>query len=94
MTPPVPHVAGGSYTSESTNWSGQIKSGATFTGVSANWVVPTVQPTQYGGASATWIGIDGTPSSPNSIIQTGTAKQTVGGVTSYFAWYGSTPSRP
>ncbi len=87
VTPPEPHVAGGSYTAESTNWSGQIASGATFTGVQAAWVVPTVQPTQYSGVSATWIGIDGGPSSPGSIIQTGTTQQTQGGVTSYFAWY-------
>ena len=64
MTPPEPHVAGGSSTAESTNWSGQIASGATFTGVQAAWVVPTVQPTQYSGVSATWIGIDGGPEFP------------------------------
>ena len=55
--------------------------------VTGNWVVPTVQPTQYSGASATWIGIDGGPNSPNSIIQTGTAQVTNGGVTAYYAWY-------
>jgi hypothetical protein len=87
VTPLKPHVQGGSFTAESTNWSGQISSGSTFTGVSADWVVPTVQPTPYSGASATWIGIDGGLASPNSIIQTGTAQATSGGVTSYFAWY-------
>ena len=46
-----------------------------------------MQPTQYNGASATWIGIDGGPGSPGSIIQTGTAQVTDGGITEYSAWY-------
>ncbi len=87
VTPLEPHVPGGSFTAESTNWSGQIAGGSTFTGVSAHWVVPTIQPTQYGGGSATWIGIDGGPASPGSIIQTGTAQDTQNGATSYFAWF-------
>jgi hypothetical protein len=87
LTAPVPHVAGQSYADESTNWSGQIATGLSFTSITGNWTVPTVQPTQYEGASATWIGIDGGPSSPNSIIQTGTAQVTQDGVTSYTAWY-------
>ena len=81
LSGPQPHVGGRSFTSESTNWSGQIATGTTFTAITGDWVVPTVQPTQYGGASATWIGIDGGPSSPSSIIQTGTAQLTEGGQT-------------
>jgi hypothetical protein len=87
-----PHVAGSSYTSESTNWSGQILKGTTFTGIQASWTVPTIQATQYSGASATWIGIDGGPDSPNSIIQTGTAQVTDGGATAYYAWFELYPS--
>ena len=87
VLPPRPHVSGGTYTAESTNWSGQITGGTTFTGVSADWVVPTVQPTASLEASGTWIGIDGGPSSPSSIIQTGTAQVTEGGATGYDAWY-------
>ncbi len=94
VTPLEPHAAGGSFTSESTNWSGQIAGGSTFTAVSGHWVVPTIQPTQYGAGSATWIGIDGGPSSPNSIIQTGTAQDTQNGQTSYFAWYELFPQSP
>ena len=56
-----PHVAGSSYATQSTNWSGQISSGTSYRGVQADWVVPTVQATQYSGISATWIGIDGGP---------------------------------
>jgi Peptidase A4 family len=87
LTAPRPHVAGQTFASESSNWSGQIATGTTFTKITGNWVVPSVQPTQYSGSSATWIGIDGGPASPNSIIQTGTAQVTNGGDTLYYAWY-------
>jgi hypothetical protein len=87
LTGAQPHVGGRSFTPESTNWSGQIATGTTFAGITGDWVVPTVQPTQYSGASGTWIGIDGGPSSPSSIIQTGTAQVTDGGNTLYSAWY-------
>ena len=73
-------------------WSGQFASGTTFSAVSGNWVVPTVQPTQTTEAAGTWIGIDGGPSSPSSIIQTGTAQVTQGGQTAYYAWYEVFPS--
>jgi len=94
VTPLDPHVAGSSYAAESTNWSGQITSGTTYSSVHADWVVPTVQATQYSGASATWIGIDGGPSSPGSIIQTGTVQLTGGGATQYSAWYELYPAPP
>jgi Peptidase A4 family/Bacterial Ig-like domain (group 3) len=87
VSPPQPHVTGATYTAESTNWSGQIASGTTFTGIAANWVVPSVQPTASLEGSATWVGIDGGPSSPSSIIQTGTTQATQGGTTGYYAWY-------
>jgi len=87
LTEPGAHVAGRSYASVSTNWSGQIATGSTLNSVSAEWSVPAVQPTQYNGASATWIGIDGGPGSPDSIIQTGTAQVTDDGITEYSAWY-------
>jgi len=87
VTPLLPHVAGGSYAAYSTNWSGHVLSGSTFSGIEGNWTVPGVQASQYPGASGTWIGIDGGPISPNSIIQTGTAQNTVDGFTSYYAWY-------
>jgi Peptidase A4 family len=87
VTPLEPHAQGGSYTAESSNWAGQVASGTTFSMVKAYWVVPTIQPTQNLSASATWIGIDGGPSSPSTIIQTGTAQQTENGRVSYYAWY-------
>jgi hypothetical protein len=94
LSGPRPHVAGRSYADESTNWSGQIATGLTFTGMTGSWVVPAIQPTSYPGSSATWIGIDGGPSSPNSIIQTGTAQITENGVASYSSWYELFPAPP
>ena len=81
---------------ESTNWAGQIAgaNGTNFNGISAQWAVPTIVATQYLGASATWIGIDGAGTSPNSIIQTGTAQETQNGATLYYAWYELYPAPP
>ncbi len=92
VTPTEPRVPGTAYTPASLNWSGELATGTTFTGVSADWVVPTVQPTATLEASSTWIGIDGSPESPGSIIQTGTTQATENGETEYFAWYELYPS--
>ena len=94
VPPPGAHTSGGAYTNESINWSGQIASGTTFTGVSGDWVVPSIQSTEVYEASATWIGIDGSPTSPNSIIQTGTSEVTQQGVTLDYAWYELYPQPP
>ena len=87
LTGPQPHVAGQSYAAHTSNWSGQIATGLSFTGITGNWVVPAIVPTTYAGNSATWIGIDGGPTSPQSIIQTGTDQYTQDGATLYTAWY-------
>jgi hypothetical protein len=89
---PVPHESGTAHetTQKSTNWSGYIDSGPTFSEVTANWVVPAVQASQASQYSSTWIGIDGTVT--NTLIQTGTAQDTSGGTTSYFAWYELLPA--
>ena len=91
-----PHATGITNTVEkSYNWSGYVDTGPTFTAISAQWVVPTVQPSQLAQYSSTWIGIDGFPGSDASLIQTGTAQQTSGGVTSYYDWWEIiTPSNP
>jgi hypothetical protein len=91
-----PNVAGhslGGGTQESvasTNWAGWIASGTTFTGIGADWTVPTVAPAQPAEDSSEWIGIDGV--SDTDLIQTGTSQDTVGGTTSYFAWYELLPA--
>ena len=85
-----PHVSGTKETAESTNWSGYVDTGPTFTAVSGQWVVPAVQASQSSESSGTWIGIDGATNS--SLIQTGTAQQTSGGATIYYAWYEILPA--
>ncbi|MGA2303952.1 MAG: G1 family glutamic endopeptidase [Acidimicrobiales bacterium] len=91
-----PHATGvTNAVEESYNWSGYVDTGPIFTAISAQWVVPTVQPSQSAQYSSTWIGIDGFPPSDTSLIQTGTAQQTSGGVTSYYDWEEIiTPSDP
>ncbi len=95
VTSPGPHVGGVQNAAESFNWSGQYATGTTFSGIQGDWTVPTVQPTQTLEATGTWIGIDdGSPASDGDIIQTGTAEQTQGGSTTYYAWYELFPSVP
>ncbi len=80
-----PHISGISNLAESSNWSGQVDQGATYTGVYGDWTVPAVVPSAGAEYSSSWIGIDGATNS--TLIQTGTAQNTSGGVTSYYAWY-------
>jgi len=91
-----PHAAGARDVAQSRNWAGVIDAdsdlASQFTDVSANWTVPAVQPTENPEASATWIGLDGTASS--TLIQTGTAQNSSGGATGYFAWYELIPDAP
>jgi hypothetical protein len=89
-----PHAAGAKAVAQSRNWAGviDVASGSQFSSVSADWTVPAVQPTTNSEASATWIGIDGTFT--NTLIQTGTAQNSSGGATAYFAWYELLPSAP
>jgi hypothetical protein len=91
VTGPQPHVPGTTQTAEeSHNWSGYVDLGSQFTGASAQWVVPAVQPTQPAEFSATWVGVDGATNT--SLIQTGTAQETYGGSTDYYAWYEILPA--
>ena len=92
VAPLQPRVAGVANSANSSNWSGQIASGSTFNSVTGDWVVPPVKRTTTFEASTTWIGIDGGASSPNSILQTGTAQLTRGGANTYYAWYEIFPS--
>jgi hypothetical protein len=90
-----PHATGVTNQVKSTNWSGYVDTGPTFTAVRGQWVVPTVQQSQLAQYSSTWIGIDGFPPGNSWLIQTGTAQQTSGGVTSYYDWWELiTPSDP
>ncbi|HVM68128.1 MAG TPA: G1 family glutamic endopeptidase, partial [Acidimicrobiales bacterium] len=86
------HVASGACSfPPSLNWSGYVECGAQpFTSVSAQWVVPTVQTAPDDEATGTWIGIDGVDN--QTLIQTGTAQESVGGQTQYYAWWETLPA--
>ncbi len=84
------HVASRSFTATSINWSGYIEHGGPFTSVSGKWVVPAVQATPDDEATGSWIGIDGVDN--QTLIQTGTAQEVVGGQPQYYAWWETLPA--
>ena len=82
VTPLEPHVAGSSYAAESSTGPARSQPGTTYSGIHADWVVPdrpadAVRRSFGAPGSASTAG----PSSPNSIIQTGTQQQTDSGAT-------------
>ena len=79
-----PHIAGTTNTLESSNWSGLIDFGAQYSHVAGQWIVPPIQPSSTLAATSSWIGIDGATNL--SLIQTGTAEQTINDVNTYFVW--------
>ncbi|HZQ57963.1 MAG TPA: G1 family glutamic endopeptidase [Acidimicrobiales bacterium] len=84
------HIAGHGFGAVSSNWSGYVEQGGPFTSVSAQWVVPAVIASSSPQSSGTWIGIDGV--SNTTLIQTGTAQETVSGQTNYYAWWETLPA--
>lgn len=60
------------------------------TGVAGSWMVPSVEPTVNNVYSSVWVGVGGY--GENSLIQVGTAQQSVKGVASYYAWYETLPN--
>jgi len=79
-------------TAKSINWNGNAETGSSVTSASGSWVVPSItgaiSSTDY--FSAIWVGIDGY--SDQTVEQTGILSETIGGVTTYFAWYEFYPS--
>lgn len=73
---------------QSSNWSGYAAQGAdgAFSAVTGSWKVPTVTCSGRSSSySAQWIGIDGYSS--DTVEQTGTEADCIGGSPSYDAWY-------
>jgi Peptidase A4 family len=69
------------------NWSGYAQSvtkKGTFTAVRDYWRVPTVNTTSGDRYSADWVGIGGF--SDNTLVQTGTEADSIGGTAKYDAW--------
>jgi hypothetical protein len=59
-------------------------------GVSASWIVPVITPSGLNAFSSIWIGIGG--EFDQSLIQTGTEHDSLGGLTQYSAWYEMLPN--
>jgi hypothetical protein len=76
--------------STSTNWSGYAADSGTYTSVSASWVEPTGTCTSATRYSSFWVGLDGYSS--NSVEQTGTDTDCVGGKPQYYGWYEMYPA--
>jgi len=83
--------------SNDSNWAGYIVSSdlqnpqPTVTGISASWTVPTVTGSaQNDTFAAVWIGIGGYYD--NTLIQTGTEQDSIGGQGDYSAWYELLPA--
>jgi hypothetical protein len=83
--------------SNDSNWAGYIVSSdlqnpqPTVTAISASWAVPTVTASaQNDTFAAVWIGIGGYYD--NTLIQTGTEQDSIGGQGDYTAWYELLPA--
>ncbi len=78
------------------NWAGYVVASdlqnpqPTVIGVSGSWTVPTVTDVGVDAFSAVWIGIGG--QFDQTLIQTGTEQDFVGGVAQYSAWYEMLPA--
>ena len=84
----LPHPEGSTSAVPSTNWSGYVATGSAFSSVASDWVQPAGQ--CGSGASvakyaAFWVGLDG--DNNNTVEQTGSEVDCVGGTAHYYAWY-------
>lgn len=80
----------------SLNWAGYVVASdfntpsPVVTSVNGSWVVQTVVPSKRATYSSQWVGIGG--AFDNSLIQTGTASESSGGVQYYYAWWETLPN--
>jgi len=59
--------------------------------ITGSWTIPSIEPTANDMYSSVWIGVGGF--GEKSLIQTGTAQQSVKGIVGYYAWYELLPNR-
>src|SRR3989339_1856139 len=82
---------------KSPQWSGYVAMSnlllreSEVTIVTGSWTVPSIDPTVNDAYSSVWVGVGGY--GEGSLIQTGTAQQSVKGIVSYYAWYEFLPNR-
>jgi hypothetical protein len=85
------HLAGGiRHQAQSTNWSGYAATTGTYTSISASWIQPTGTCSHGDQYAAFWVGLDGYNS--NSVEQTGSEVDCMGGTAEYYAWYEMYPN--
>jgi hypothetical protein len=86
-----PHGVLASTKLNSTNWAGYGTTSANYkiTKVTGTWVEPAVTCTATTSLAAFWVGIDGLGYgvTSNTVEQTGTIAECVGGTASYYAWW-------
>ena len=81
----------------SSNWSGfSVVSNLNdpqprFTMVNASWTIPTVKVSVDNSFSAEWIGLGGQFEQTQTLIQAGVEQNSIGGQTTYRAWYELVP---
>ena len=76
----------------SQNWSGYAAHGKTYKKISASWVEPTGHCTSSRTFSSFWVGLDGFSS--QTVEQTGSEVDCVGGQARYFGWFEMFPAFP
>jgi hypothetical protein len=86
----LPEPQGSAAAVPSTNWSGYVATGSAFSSVASDWVQPAGQCSGGSGASvdkyaAFWVGLDG--DNNNTVEQTGSEVDCVGGTAHFYAWY-------
>jgi hypothetical protein len=85
-------VRGRSVNAQSLNWSGYAAHGKTYKKISASWVQPTAHCTSQNTFSSFWVGLDGFNS--QTVEQTGTEADCIGGHARYFGWFEMFPAFP
>lgn len=77
----------GSADAQSLNWAGYAVTGpaGSVTSAQGSWLVPAVTCSSSSSYAAFWVGIDGYSS--DTVEQTGTMAECVGGSAYYYAWY-------
>jgi hypothetical protein len=75
----------------SENWAGYYSTAGPFASVSASWVQPAATCTSEAMYSAFWVGLDG--ANDDTVEQTGSEVDCIGGTPKYYAWYEMYPSK-
>lgn len=78
----------------SANWAGYVLSGSTYNSVSGTFNVPTITATSTDTMTAEWVGVDGSVSGDDNLLQAGVSEQYTASSnqTQVFAWVEELPA--